>query len=179
MIVEVGTSDFKTLAGKEEGLFIEPVKEYFDRLPECNKLNIAISSFTGNIKMFYIPSEIIESEGLPHWVRGCNSVKEPHPTIVSFGWEKYLVEKEVKVRRLHDVLNEQGIKYIDKLKIDTEGHDFVILSDFLQHSNIRPTVIQFEANELSDEKNTEILLADLSSKGYYCQKIKSDYVCRL
>ena len=39
-IVEIGTSDFRTEAGKTNGLFIEPIKEYFDRLPKCLKENI-------------------------------------------------------------------------------------------------------------------------------------------
>ena len=89
MIIEIGTSDFRTEAGKVEGLFIEPVKEYFDRLPNCNKENVAVSNIEGEIDIYYIPSETIYNKLLPNWLRGCNSVGKIHPTIVKEGLEKY------------------------------------------------------------------------------------------
>ena len=56
MIVEIGTSDFRTKAGEVDGLFIEPVKSYFDRLPDCNKENIAISKQNWNCKSILFKS---------------------------------------------------------------------------------------------------------------------------
>ena len=57
MIIEIGTSDFRTQAGKVDGIFIEPVKYYFDRLPECRKENIAISNYEGEIDIYYLTHE--------------------------------------------------------------------------------------------------------------------------
>lgn len=179
MIVEIGTSDFRTLAGQREGLFIEPIKEYFDRLPNCLKENVAVSDYEGDIDIYYIPSHVIESEGLPNWLRGCNSVNEPHKTIVEMGFTEYLVMQEVKVVRIKSLLEKHGIKQIDLLKIDTEGHDCVILNDFLDTCTIKPKKIQFEANILSDEKEVNKVTDRLTSLGYRCYQVKEDMICEL
>ena len=69
MIVEIGTSDFRTLAGEKDGLFIEPISEYFDRLPNCKKENVAVSDYEGEIDIYYIPSHVIQRENLPNWLQ--------------------------------------------------------------------------------------------------------------
>ena len=179
MIVEIGTSDFRTQAGIEHGLFIEPVKEHFDRLPKCLKENVAVSNYEGEIDIYYIPSSTIESEGLPNWIRGCNSVHNMHPTIVDLGYD-HLVEKHtVKVVRIKSLLDKHEIKRIDLLKIDTEGHDTVILNDFLDTVDIKPKVIQFESNILSSFNDITKVVNRLEDKGYICTQVKHDMVCKL
>jgi hypothetical protein len=91
MTIEIGTSDFRTQAGLVEGIFIEPVKYYFDRLPVCNKMNVAVSNTDGEINIYYIPAEVIEQHNLPKWLRGCNSVNEIHQTVKHLKLEKYSV----------------------------------------------------------------------------------------
>lgn len=181
MIVEVGTSDFRTKAGKEEGLFIEPVKVYFDRLPECNKVNCAISNYTGEIDIYYVDPEDIPKHQLPNWVRGCNSVGKPHPTVVNLlnKEQQNLINKDtVKVRRLHDVLQDHNIEQIDLLKIDTEGHDHIILNDYLDNTESLPGVIQFENNVLSDNNEVTKLVKRLQKLGYKCQQLRFDMICK-
>lgn len=178
-IVEIGTSDFRTEAGKTNGLFIEPVKEYFDRLPECIKENIAISNKKGKIKVYYIPSETITKKGLPNWVRGCNSIDNPHPTLINMGLSDHIINHEINVERIFDVLEKHKVTFIKFLKIDTEGHDTVILDDFLDTCDIRPLKIQFEANELNDKSNVESCVKRLTDMGYVCKTVKSDMVCVL
>lgn len=178
-IVEIGTSDFRTEAGKKSGLFVEPVKEHFNRLPKCLKENLAVSNKEGFIDLYYIPSEVIQSEGLPNWVRGCNSVGAPHPTIVSNGWEKFLSYEVVEVVRIKTLLEKHGITEIDTLKIDTEGHDTIILNDFLDTCTIKPKTIQFESNVLSDENAVLDLVKRLTRMGYKCKQIKFDMLCVL
>lgn len=179
MIVEIGTSDFRTKAGQVNGLFIEPVKEHFDRLPKCNKENIAISNYEGEIKIYYIPSFVIESENLPQWVRGCNSVNEPHPTLLDFGWEHLVGYDTVKVERIKTVLDRHGIIEIDTLKIDTEGHDCIILNDFLDTVDFLPNNIIFESNVLTPAEDVRKLVNRLGRLGYHCEQIKFDMVCKL
>lgn len=179
MIVEIGTSDFRTLAGKVQGLFIEPVKEYFDRLPECTKENVAVSNYEGDIDIWYIPSHIIQENNLPNWVRGCNSVENIHPTIVKNNWSHLAVCQEVKVVRIKSLLDKYGITEIDILKVDTEGHDCVIVNDFLDTCEIKPNVIQFESNVLSNSKDVENLCKRLIKLGYKCEQIKFDMICKL
>lgn len=178
MIVEIGTSDFRTQAGKEYGLFIEPVKEHFDRLPKCLKENVAVSNYEGEIDIYYIPSSVIEHQGLFNWVRGCNSVNVPHPTLVDFGYLEYIVCDRVKVVRIKSLLDKHEIKRIDLLKIDTEGHDCIILNDFLDTVDIKPNVIQFESNVLSKQMDIIKVVNRLEDKGYSCSQVKHDMVCK-
>lgn len=178
-IVEIGTSDFRTDAGKVKGLFIEPVKEHFDRLPKCLKENVAISNKEGFIDLYYIPSKVIESEGLPNWVRGCNSVGHPHATIVDMGWEHFLRLDQVRVVRIQSLLEKHGITDIEHLKIDTEGHDCIILNDFLDTSTILPRKITFESNVLSNYDDIMRSVDRLERLGYKCNQVKFDMVCLL
>lgn len=179
MIIEIGTSDFRTLAGIEEGIFIEPVKEYFDRLPNCTKERCAISNYEGTAHFYYIPSSIIDELGLPNWLRGCNSINEPHKTIVSMGWGEHVVCDEVPVLRIKTILDKHSINEIDLLKIDTEGHDTVILNDFLDTVDILPKKILFENNELSNKGEVKKLIRRLSNLGYTIKPVKTDLLCEL
>ena len=176
-IIEIGTSDFRTKAGEVDGLFIEPVKTYFDALPECRKENVAVSNFQGQIPIFYIPLDKIQSLGLPNWVRGCNSVGEPHPTAARFGWSDHVVADVVEVVRIKTLLDKYGISAVKELKIDTEGHDIVILNDFLDTSDILPDKIVFESNALTDKVEEASVVSRLEKLGYFCKKIKSDMHC--
>lgn len=179
MIVEVGTSDFRTLAGIEDGLFIEPVKEHFDRLPDCRKENVAVSDKEGSIDIYYIPSTVIEDNNLPQWVRGCNSVNEPHKTLISLGYDKYIVCDNVNVVRIKTLLDKYNITSIDLLKIDTEGHDTVILNDYLDTVDFLPKKILFENNELSNTDDVKMLVTRLERLGYLIKPIKNDLLCEL
>lgn len=184
MIVEIGTSDFRTQAGKEDGLFVEPVPYYFDRLPECRKENVAVSNYTGFTKVYYLSGEDISLFGLPPWVRGCSSVGSPHHTVMkilqgmSLGTH-IIREAEVPVVRIMDLLNKHGIDSIDFLKIDTEGHDCIILNDFLDTTHFLPKRIQFESNELSDPEDVEKVTDRLIECGYKCMQTKADMICVL
>lgn len=178
MIIEIGTSDFRTQAGKVNGLFIEPVKEYFDRLPECNKENVAISNYSGEIDMYHIPSKVIDKYKLPNWLRGCNSVNEMHPTIVKENLTKFCTVDKVKVVRIKSLIDKYNITNIEILKIDTEGHDCVILNDYLDTVEILPKVIQFENNVLSKPKEVENLVERLTKIGYICKQLNFDMICK-
>ena len=179
MIIEIGTSDFRTLAGKEDGIFIEPVQEYFKRLPDCIKENVAISNYEGTANFYYIPSEIIKELGLPDWLRGCNSIGEPHKTIVKSGWGEHVVCDEVPVLRIKTIIDKYSVTSIDLLKIDTEGHDTVILNDFLDTVDLLPKKILFENNELSNKEDVKQLIKRLRNLGYNIKPVKTDLLCEL
>jgi FkbM family methyltransferase len=179
MIIEIGTSDFRTLAGQVDGLFIEPVKEHFNRLPECRKENVAVSNKAGIMEMHYIPTETIEGLGLPNWLRGCNSINRIHPTIREMGLEKYVCSQFVRVVRILTLIEKYNIKEVDVLKIDTEGHDCIILNDWLDTVDIMPKVIQFESNTLSNKKDVDAVVLRLKDKGYKCEQVRFDMVCKL
>lgn len=184
MTIEIGTSDFRTQAGKVEGIFIEPVKYYFDRLPECNKENVAISNYEGSTDVFFLTDDQINSAGFPDWVRGCNSINHPHPTVLRLmrevGLSPMLLQPErVKVVRIKSIIDKYNVTHIDFLKIDTEGHDCIILNDFLDTVDILPKVIQFEANVLSNQSEVEALSTRLSHYNYRIQKVNDDIIATL
>lgn len=165
MIVEIGTCDFETEAGRVDGLFIEPVKYYFDRLPPCRKENVAVSNYTGEIDIYYVDPEEIPARNLDTWLRGCNSVGQPHLQHASLPAE--IVRKDtVPVVRIKSLLDKHQITEIDFLKVDTEGHDVVILNDFFDTCACYPREIMFENNGLVPRDDVNRLAVRLQILGY-------------
>lgn len=184
MTIEIGTSDFRTQAGQVVGIFIEPAKYYFDRLPECNKINCAISNYEGEIDIYYLTDEEITRYNLPKWVRGCNSVNVPHPSVITILTERCIPIEVIRfdrmsVRRIKSIIDEHNVTHIDFLKIDTEGHDCIILNDFLDTVDFLPKKIQFEANVLSDRIDVFAICKRLSINGYNIERINDDIIATL
>lgn len=185
MTIEIGTSDFRTQAGEVPGIFIEPVKYYFDRLPDCNKINCAISNYEGEIDIYYLTDDEIRKYHLPQWARGCNSVRKVHPSVASLFYDRSLnpysvIRKStVPVRRIKSIIDEYNVTLIDFLKIDTEGHDYIILNDFLDTVDILPKKIQFEANVLSDYSDVDKLIHRLELIGYNTERTNTDVIALL
>jgi autotransporter strand-loop-strand O-heptosyltransferase len=176
--IEVGTSDFHTLiqdCGDEVvGLSIEPITEYINNLPDkpnVTKIKAALSDEDGEIQIYRIPSEEITKNYLPFWVRGCNSVNRPHEyTKRRIGSELY--DKLVKIDTVSKISWEKLIKdynigSIDYLKIDTEGHEHVILKKYFEICKKNPQLyakkIKFEFNETSNKKILEEIISNLEN----------------
>ena len=181
--IEIGTSNFDTEIQKATdetiGLSIEPLKNYLDDLPEkkkCIKYNCAVSDYKGTIDVFFMKEEMMVKCGLPDWARGCNSVNRPHPTVVkeltrkNIEWEKAIETEKVPVFRLSDLLRKFNVSGIYFLKIDTEGHDCVILNDYLNYCLEFPSFlahqIMFESNSLSKREEVDHIIDRLISMGY-------------
>ena len=180
MIIEIGTSDFNTLAGIEPGIFIEPIKYYFDRLPDnCIKENIAISNYEGIAKMYYVKENIIKQYNAPDWLRGCCSMNTYHIRLLQYFKKKDISIETVKVVKIKTIIDKYEIKNIDFLKIDTEGHDSIILNNFLDEVNILPEKIQFENNILSDKKEILKLVKRLKEKNYIIEYLQNDIIAIL
>lgn len=188
--VEIGTSDFDTLVeiypDGYTGLSIEPIRTYLDRLPDKQgntKLNVAITDEDCELSVYYVKPEDIEKHQLPEWVKGCNSVGAPHPSVV-----RELTQRGLMDIYTHDIIQgmsfpslikEAKIGSVDYLKVDTEGHDFVILRSMLK-TDLRPTKIRFEANSLYKEEDIQDIISELSSFGYkLVQRTIDDVVVRL
>jgi hypothetical protein len=175
--IEIGTSDFNTILQQNNpgiGLSIEPLKIYLDNLPDkegVTKVNCAISDIDGFVDVYWIDPEDINKHNLPNWLRGCNSIISPHPTAYA----------ELSVRNLLHIykktfcesicwdtlISRYNIESIDHLKIDTEGHDCIILQSILKSKlGILPTTIFFENNILTNSKLAENTLKKLMDVGY-------------
>jgi hypothetical protein len=179
--VEIGTSDFNTLIERADdttiGLSIDPIQLYLDRLPSprnCIKLAAAISDRDGETVAYYVSPEHIAAHGLPAWLRGCNAIGAPHPTVTALlgqhglAPEQVVIAQPIPCLRLQTVLENLGASGMYLLKTDTEGHDTVILNDFFDHADraLWPHELLFETNLLSDQGAVHALIARLITTGY-------------
>jgi len=179
MVIEIGTSDFDTLAGVEYGIYIEPVKYYFDRLPDnIIKENVAISNYCGECTIYYVDDEIIKRYNAPDWLRGCSSINTKHIRLLKYIPKNEILEMTVKVDRIKNIIKNHNVEKIDFLKIDTEGHDTIILNDFLDTIEIKPSKIQFENNILSDKNEVNKLIYRLEDTGYKIIKTLNDVIAQ-
>lgn len=180
--IEIGTSDFSTEiqnANGKTGLSVEPIRHYLDALPDVEgvtKVQAAVSNYDGHINVYSVVPDLITQYQLPDWVRGCNSVNNYHPTVLKLILDKHLDEREiftvdrVPVMTFSTLVKKHNIRGCQYLKIDTEGHDVVILNSYIdcvsrgQFSLVRK--IQFEANELTESRAIDDILEKLNALGY-------------
>jgi mannosyltransferase OCH1-like enzyme len=175
--IEIGTSDFDTLIETSNddtiGISIEPIKYYINRLP--NKQNVikvqsALSTTDGEVDVYYIDDWKIEENNLPWWVRGSNSINNPHPfAIKELGEELYnslVTIEKVPTISWKTLIDTYNIGSVDYLKIDTEGHDHIIFRDFLdyckEHSFPIPSKITLEYHDgVSNKVEIDKLVSEL------------------
>jgi FkbM family methyltransferase len=193
--IEIGTSDFDTEIQKNDsksGISIEPIKYYLDKLPNkqnCIKLNIGISNYNGKCIVNYLSEETIKQYNFPDWVRGCNSINSYHKTVSNLCKEKFIdietisEKDEVDVATLYQIMTKFDVSSVYFLKVDTEGHDTIILKKFYEDLQLirgelgstellvpisfyLPHVIQFESNILSSNENINEIINLFSNIGY-------------
>lgn len=180
--IEIGTSDFETLLetsnASDLGLSIEPLSVYLNNLPNkpnVTKINAAISDKNGEMSIYYVPPEIILAADLPWWFKGCNSVGNPHPTVSKCLTEMgksqdFIMCDTVPVKTMETLIFENKIESIGTLKIDTEGHDCIILNNYITYCEKNPALfaktINFETNVLSLVDDQESVINRLLNNGY-------------
>lgn len=172
--IEIGTSDFRILAADPNinGISVEPVPVYFNALPirpGLIRVNAAISDRSGYCTVYYCDPEVIKAYALPNWLRGCNSINGPHPTAGQYALNvpDLVKQKEVRVLCVLEFIKNHAVTEVDFLKIDTEGHDCVILKKLLSQKEI-PYIreIQFESNSLTSRKDVEEVIHLAERYGY-------------
>ena len=175
--IEIGTSDFETLiqsSTNEVGLSIDAVNLYLNRLPNkenVTKLNHAISNYSGTTQVYYVEPGDIESNNLSWYLKGCNSIGEPHPVTLrelkERNLEHLLKVDEVEVLTWKDLVQRYNIESVKTLKIDAEGHDTIIVENILEGGhNVYPEIIIFEANELTPDQVRIDTINKAKSVGY-------------
>jgi FkbM family methyltransferase len=168
--VEIGSNYYETLLplAKEagwKGLLVEPVPEYFnmiERVPGVFYENSAIGLESKAVTFFYIPQNTMYAYGFGEWVRGLGSIDINHFEVKFQG----LVEKiKVPMITVKELLDKYNIRQIDYLKIDAEGMDCDILSQF-DISNIERIMFEWRNCPL---ENTNGEIQRLTDKGFVCQ----------
>jgi FkbM family methyltransferase len=138
-------------------ILIEPVPFLFNMLVhnyniksqnenlQIEYLNIAISDKDGFIEIFS-PSELNNYDELPFWISQLGSITNEHlhNHNIFQRFPNFKVDKiNVLCKSLNSLIKEKNITSIDKLLIDTEGHDYTILRA-LDLSLVKPKYIVFE-----------------------------------
>lgn len=175
--IEIGTSDFDTLletTTNKIGISIEPLKYYLDNLPNNDKVikvNCAISDIDFETDIFWISPDDIKKYNLPNWLRGCNSIINPHPTAIK-ELDKVNLSQIYKTSKCKCItwitlVNTYDITSVNLLKIDTEGHDCKIIKNILYSNTILPDEILFEYNVLTNENEFKNTMDLLIINGYY------------
>ena len=182
--IEIGTSDFDTLletSNNKIGMSIEPLKFYLDSLPNNDKVikvNCAISDTDFETDIFWISPDDIKKYDLPNWLRGCNSIINPHPSTIIELEKRNLLEiyKKSKCKCITwaTLVSVYDITSVERLKIDTEGHDCKIVQSILSSNITLPNEILFENNVLTNEDDLNKTMSLLHEKGYY-EVERSDY----
>jgi FkbM family methyltransferase len=176
--IEIGTSDFRTLCESAEGngISVEPVPYYFQRLrkrDDWNYLRVAVSNRSGTATVYHCDPDKLDL--YPNWLRGCNSIDHVHPTLKLIC--KHIERTEVQVITPAELYIMCDITSIGYFKIDTEGHDHVIINSILADMLPLPETLRFESNELMPKTEYNKLVRRL--KPYYKRiyRDKFDTVC--
>jgi len=186
--IEIGTSNFDTLIqtanDETKGLSVEMLKYYLDCLPNkanVKKLNLAVSNVNTHVEVFYIPEDIIVKNNLPDWFKGCNRLNGYHPLHIKYNITHLCHIEKVKVITTAELFYQNQVRKVKYLKIDTEGHDCIILKNLFFYlkflpKNYYPNRIQFETNENSSQKDVDEIINLYISIGYVLQKRGYDTV---
>jgi FkbM family methyltransferase len=173
---------FNGLNINDNAIFIEPVFEYFERLknnyntkyPNNNFtfLNIACSDKKGKIKLY----KPIKTESVQEWVDQLTSVLEFHT--INHNVNAQVEEIEVDSNTLENIITEYNITDLDILSVDTEGHDYEILSVF-DFKKLKPKKIIFEHKHIDGTNKTfglkyYKLINYFFSLGYFLDKQTED-----
>jgi len=164
--IEIGTSDFRTLISEASGngISVEPVPYYFNNLPDrprWYKSNVAISDKCDIMEIHFCDPNFLHL--YPDWIRGCNSVGIVHPSLDTYCDKAHIVSTIVECITMSMLQDRFNITSVGYLKIDTEGHDSVILNDMLDCGFPLPNRILFESNSLMAESVYNALVRRLNS----------------
>jgi FkbM family methyltransferase len=168
------------------GIFIEPVGFVFERLkenygehPRFIFERCAVSRDVGTAPFYYVSEGALAALGgrLPYWYDQLGSFDRNH--ILRFlGPEvgPFIVEEHVPTAPMSAILSAHRVGRIDLLHIDTEGFDYVVLSqvDLMRY---RPRVILYEHKHLRDEDRVAAR-ALLSRARYKCIELGGDTLAR-
>ena len=156
VFVEIGVCDFDTLEplidNGWKGYFVEPVKEYADKLKAYDVTQCAISSYDGMID-FYVS----RSDG-EEWVKGVSHavIQKGTKLLELENNTQYISERiSVPCYTLQSYCKMKDIQYIDFLKVDTEGHETDIFEAY--DWSIHPTLIKLEHFHIDDKNLRNIL----------------------
>jgi FkbM family methyltransferase len=157
------------------GVMVEPAPHVFERLQRNYEAvegvaleNAAISDHDGRLPFYHLAAvDEPEREGLPPWYDAIGSLSRENvlahrdfiPDI-----ERRLVRTDVACMTFESLCEKHGLRELDVLVVDAEGHDWTILRavDFELH---RPRLVVYEHLHLAPAERAECR-AHLEQRGY-------------
>ena len=167
--VEIGSNYFNTLAQSlpGPGLMLEPIPEYFHRIPDRHdiiKRCVALDVDNKMRTMHYWPFDVIgKDQGC---LQGCGSFLENHACVSPTTPPRTSIE--VPCLTWRDLFNIYSIRNINYLKLDCEGHDCILIDDLLLKTRNPPRIqtIQFETNANTCPYKVQETIALLKDLGF-------------
>lgn len=182
--IEIGTCDYHTLlegcSPTQHGISVEPIKTYLDRLPDkpnVIKSNCAISSKDEEVDLFYVTPEVQSEQNLS-FTKGWGTIKKPHighgPDGNKLVERGILTQTKVEAITWETLCNRYNVDEVIYVKIDTEGHDCVIVNNILDYTNCPlPKKISFEKTHC-DEQDIRVAVNRLIKHGYVLTNYDED-----
>ena len=183
--IEIGSNywDIMSMTHKDlKGLIIEPIKQYLDKVPNNDnvlKVNLAVSNTNKEEGfMHYIPPNIIYENNIVDCFIGMNKLDDYHMGHKSNNLTEFVKKEKCEVITYFNLLKRYKIDYVDFLKIDTEGHDCIIINNILDelelNNYILPRYIYFENNGLTEINIRNDTINRLIKYGYVHIYTKDD-----
>lgn len=195
--IQVGANDgilddpIQSIAAENRwgGLLVEPHPIYFSELEgnlenrsTTQALNIGIATEEGTMPLFHISENA--QERYPKWMKGCASLdyvrmeraiekaeKETGHNLRAHG---DIAQVDVPLKRLDQVLEDQGIIHADVIVIDVEGRELNVLNSF-DHSTLGAAVMMVECNGPNIRQEAEYV-AIMAKGGYQVFRFHDDLV---
>lgn len=146
-------------ARRWRGIMVEPLPSSFERLranyagnPRIVLENAAIADEDGHRKLYYLRETESEVHGTPAWHDKLGTfhrdviVKHRH-AIPDF--DERLTTAEVQCLTFESLCRKHGVRRIDLVQIDTEGHDFEIVK-LIDLEALRPKILMYEHLHFDD-----------------------------
>ena len=156
-----------------EGVIVEPVPEYFEKLrrtyedrPRVRCVNAAIDAAAGPREMYKVKADVVRAQLMKtgdNWLQGCACFSKDQ--LLRCGLAEDDIEAvSVEAIRGEDLVRNYDISDCDVLVIDVEGAEGVVFSSF-DFGTWRPRIIIFESEAKSSEEIAAIE-TQLGAHGY-------------
>jgi FkbM family methyltransferase len=157
--------DIKGILVEPQPYFCTKLINNYEKMDGIKIKNVAVSDSAREATLYYID---YGAKGAPGWSKGLGSfdrnVVLSHEDLFT-GIGGSIKTLNVKCVTVRELLADTPNGAMDVLVIDTEGHDYIILSQF-DFTQVRPKLIVFESKHLSAD---DLARSDamLCSAGYY------------
>jgi len=168
-------------------LLVEPIKSAFDELEKnysgyknVKFINKAIDVAKGKKNIFSVDPKYYDFYQKKYqnkdvsWLTVLASFDKKHLEYHGIK-SSHIQSTEIDCINFKELIDQYGYQKLDLLLIDTEGYDDILVTDFIQNTNIRPVII-LEWIHIQKNK-AEDLIKLLKSNNYKFFKINKDLIC--